>query len=147
MDIEAVVTRTEEGHAFVKVSENPGGCGRCHEEGGCSTGVLTQIFKRQSCREFRLPNDIGARQGDRVLVSLEDGATLKAALAVYMLPVVCVLAGAWIGTWLDGGRGSDLMATVGACAGFVVSLFLVGVYRRRHAAGTLGRPVLSQLIR
>ena len=146
MDIEAIVTRTEQDHVFVKVNEQPGGCGRCHESGGCSSGALTQIFRSRSCREFRLPNDIGAREGDKVMVSLADGVTLKAALAVYMLPVLCILLGAWVGTWLAGPAGSDRLATLGAVTGFVVSLVLVAVYRRRHAANAMGQPVLSRQI-
>lgn len=144
MDIEAIVTRTDQDHVFVKVNEQPGGCGRCHEEGGCSSGALTQIFRSRNCREFRLPNNIGARDGDKVMVSLADGVTLKAALAVYMLPVVCILLGAWLGTWLAGPSGSDRLATLGAVTGFIVSMVLVAVYRRRHAANAMAQPVLSR---
>lgn len=145
MDIEAIVTRSEQDHVFVKVNEKPGGCGRCHESGGCSSGALTQIFRRHGCREFRLRNDIGARVGDKVKVSLADGVTLQASLVVYLLPVLCILVGAWIGTWLAGESGSDALATTGAIAGFLLSLVLVALYRRRHAANVLAQPVLSRI--
>lgn len=144
MDIEAIVTGLDRDHALIKVSENPGGCGRCGEPGGCSTGVLTQIFRKQSCQIFRVPNDIGAREGDKVMVSVADGVTLQTALAVYFVPVLLVILGAWIGTALAPENAGDARALIGAGLGLVVSLVFLGWYKQRQAGLGHSQPVLTR---
>ena len=45
MDQEAIVARVEGDHAYVEVGgTGGGGCGRCHETGGCQSGGLGQLF-------------------------------------------------------------------------------------------------------
>lgn len=144
MEIDAIVSRTEEGFAYVKINEKPGGCGRCHESGGCASGALTQVFKRQECREFRLPNDIGAHPGETVRVSLPDGMTLRAAFWVYVLPLLGLLLGAGWGAWLDAGRG-DLRTLLGALSGFALAILFAILYRRRHQGG-VSQPSLSRIL-
>ena len=142
MEMQAEVTAVEEGYVLVKVSEHGGGCGRCNEAGGCNSGVLTQVFGRKSCRIFRLENSIGARAGERVVVSLGDGITLKTALAVYMVPVLLLILGAGLGTWM--GAGGDLRAGLGAGLGLAAGVGFVALFRRRMAADGTSLPVLTR---
>ena len=142
MEMQAEVTAVDGGYVLVKVSEHGGGCGRCNEAGGCNSGVLTQVFGRKSGRVFRLENSIGARAGDRVVVSLGDGVTLTTALVVYMIPVLLLILGAWLGTWLGGGE--DLPAGLGAGLGFLMALGFVALFRQRMAADGASLPVLAR---
>ncbi|MDD5296172.1 MAG: SoxR reducing system RseC family protein [Rhodocyclaceae bacterium] len=142
MEMNAEVLAVDKDHVLVKVSEHGGGCGRCNEAGGCNSGVLTQVFGRRAGREFRLENSIGARAGDRVVVSLGDGVTLKTALAVYMVPVLLVILGAGLGTWL--GAGDDLPAGLGAGLGLVTAIAFVAWFRGRMAADGSSHPVLAR---
>lgn len=141
MEMQAEVTAVEGTQVLVKVSEHGGGCGRCNEAGGCNSGVLTQVFGRRAGREFRLENRIGAAIGDRVVVSLQDGITLKTSLAVYMVPVVLVILGAALGTGLGAG---DLGAGLGAGLGLAAALAFVALFRRRMAADDASHPILAR---
>ncbi|THF60887.1 SoxR reducing system RseC family protein [Pseudothauera rhizosphaerae] len=111
IEARAVVLRIEGDQAWVRVTEQAGGCGRCDEPGGCRSVRITQLFK--PAREtFRLSNGIGAQPGDAVRICMNDGAPLRAALASYGLGAVLVVAGASLAA-LGGGDGAVLAGALG----------------------------------
>lgn len=99
------------------VEPEQGGCGRCHEEGGCGGQNLTQVFC-SSPKVYRVANAVGAVPGDRVLVAIADGGIRRSANLAYGLPLLAVLAGGVLGQ-LGGG---DLGAIFGALAGLLGAL-------------------------
>ena len=115
MRVAGVVQRVEAGLAWVEV-ESAGGCGRCHEPGGCGGVNIVRPLDGKA-KVFRLPNDVGAAPGDRVGVVIEDGLALKAAMLAYGLPVLSVLAGAAMGTALSVPGREDLGAVLGVLCG------------------------------
>lgn len=140
MDQEAVVTRIEGKHAYVEVSGAGQGCGRCHESDGCQSGILTRLF-RQETREYRIRNTIGARPGERVIVSVAAGTTLRAALLAYLVPVTLLLCGAFAGTALSGAADADSGALLGALSGLALG-WVTAYAIRRTPAGEVMQPVL-----
>jgi sigma-E factor negative regulatory protein RseC len=130
MDQEAIVARVEGDHAYVEVGgTGGGGCGRCHETGGCQSGVLGQLFNSKP-RQFCIANRIGAIPGERVVVALADGATLRAALLTYALPVLSILLGA-----------ATASTAMGALAGLAIGV-LAGLTLRRTRIGKIVEPVI-----
>ena len=144
MDSAAVVTRLEGTDAVVELLRAAGGCGRCHEAGGCGGGssVIGQMF-RPSCRTFRLPNSIGAQPGDQVLVRMGEGQVLRVALAVYLLPVVLLVAGAFAALALSAHPG-DGEALIGGGTGLASGIALLAAFQARERR--LGRlqPILAR---
>jgi len=141
MDQEAIVARVEGEHAYVEVGGAGGGCGRCHETGGCQSGVLGQLFNSKP-RQFRIANRIGAIPGDRVVVIVAEGATLRAALLTYVLPVLSILLGAAAGTALGEAAGNnDASTAMGALAGLAIGV-LAGLTLRRARIGNIAEPVI-----
>lgn len=138
MDQEVIVTRVEGDHAYVEVGAT--GCGHCHETGGCQSGILGQIFSRKP-RQFRIANRIGAEPGERVVVRLADGETLRAALLTYVLPVLSLLLGAIAGTALGEAGNNDASAALGALAGLAGGV-LAGLTLRRSRIGKITEPVI-----
>jgi sigma-E factor negative regulatory protein RseC len=137
MEQEAVVARVEGDLALIEVGGVAGGCGRCHEAGGCQSGLLTRLFRPEP-KLYSIVNSIGARPGDRVVVRVRDGATLRAAALAYVLPVLFLIGGAALGTAL-GGAG-DGAAALGALLGLGIGI-AAAAGLRRGGAGT-DRPVL-----
>ena len=74
--------------------------------------------------EFALPLMPGIKVGDRVRISIPDGAPLRLALASYGLGVLLLLAGAGLGGLSGDGAAADLHAALGACAGLIVAVFI-----------------------
>ncbi|ATE59774.1 Fis family transcriptional regulator [Thauera sinica] len=116
MEAFARVQRIEGDRLWLKVNDAGGGCGRCDEPGGCRSVRIAHAFGRRA-DEFALPSYDGARVGDRVRISISDGAPLKAALCSYGLGAVLLVAGAAAGTALAAAGAADLPAAAGAVAG------------------------------
>ena len=144
MEIEATVSRVEGAHAFVRVDNPTGGCGRCNDAGGCASGLLGRPFRRE-CRIFRLPNNIGAQPGDRVLVTIADGAALRAAVLVYLLPALLLVAGSVLGAAIAGQQGADLAAYGGGGIGVAIAVAL-GIFHGAGRRDTRFQPTLRRRI-
>lgn len=106
--------------ALVEVEQ--GGCGRCHEEGGCGGQQLTQMFC-SSPKTYRVKNSVGAAIGDRVRVGIAPGSVRKTANLAYILPLTVAFAGAALGTILSGDAGGILGAIFGLVAAFAYIRF------------------------
>ena len=93
--------------------------GDCHKCSGCGAAKETIVFRAE--------NPIGAKAGDRVTVQSRSGPVLKAAVAVYLLPLALFFGGYAVGAAL-GVSG----ALVGGLA-FALSILLIAGYDRRVA--------------
>jgi sigma-E factor negative regulatory protein RseC len=127
--VRAVVREIQDGLALVEVEQ--GGCGRCHEKGGCGGQQLTQMFCGGP-KQYRVANDVGARIGDRVTVAVAAGSIRKSANLAYILPLTAAIAGAVLGMPLGGDPG----AMIGAVAGLILAF----LYIRRKGARRVDDP-------
>lgn len=125
----AKVLRVESGRAWLRVSDAGGGCGRCDEPGGCRSVQITQAFGLPKAA-FVLPTRLALQVGDMVVISIPDGAPLKAALASYGLGVGLLVVGAAAGTWLSTRETADLAAGLGGIAGLVLAVIFNRVLLR-----------------
>lgn len=122
-----VVTRVEDGHVWIEVSQ--AGCGQCAGEGACGSGLLGL---RARPRAYRLPNTLDARVGDAVMVSVAHGDVLKGALLAYAMPLALGLLAAAAATRLGGG---DWQAAVGLLAGIGAGWLLLRLLPRAREPG------------
>ena len=123
--VRAIVRELDADGALVEVEQ--GGCGRCHEQGGCGGQSLTRMFCSEP-KKYRVVNDAGAVVGDRVVVAIAAGSVRKSANLGYVLPLTATIAGAVLGMQL----GEDPGAMLGAVAGLLLSFLYVG---RRTTTG------------
>ncbi|GAB2903404.1 hypothetical protein GCM10027046_36000 [Uliginosibacterium flavum] len=114
MQSEGVVTRIDGARAYVKVMR-AGGCGRCHEAGGC--GGVNQDESR--AQEFLVMNSFGANVGQQVRLEIPDGATVMAALLAYGLPLLALVLGAAAASFV---WQTDLAAALGAASGLMLAV-------------------------
>lgn len=117
---EAVVARIDGGFALVELCSDAS-CGQCGSRHACGVSM----DDGRGPKLFRLPNTIGAKAGDRVMLTVPAGAVFKAAALSYLLPVMASLVGAVAGTAWQGDLGALLGAGLGLVAGLVV-LRMVG---------------------
>ncbi|MEN9479576.1 MAG: hypothetical protein RLZZ298_971 [Pseudomonadota bacterium] len=108
--VRATVRTLDGDEALVEVEQ--GGCGRCHEEGGCGGQQLTQMFC-SGPKYYRVANPHGAQVGDQVTVAIAAGTVRKTANLAYGLPLTVTIAGAAIGTQINGDAGAMLGAMLG----------------------------------
>ena len=93
--------------------------GDCHKCSGCGAAKESILFKAQ--------NPIGAGRGDLVNVRSETGPVLKAAVVLYMLPLVLFFAGYALGAALK------LPGALFGGLAFVLSIVLIVMYDRHLA--------------
>jgi sigma-E factor negative regulatory protein RseC len=126
-EMPGLVLRTEDDFAYVEIAPRQAGCGRCHEVGGC--GADAGAGGSGGKRVYRLPNAIGVCSGDQVMLTVADGALLKASLYAYLLPIVLVIVGAAIGTTI-----SETAAVIAAGIGLAVGMVLTRYAQSRMLA-------------
>ncbi|MDR3055436.1 MAG: SoxR reducing system RseC family protein [Zoogloeaceae bacterium] len=124
----ARVVEVNAGDAYALVEVVGGGCGRCHEAGGCGGVHLAQALC-VTPRRFRVRNDAGAKVGALVTVALPAGSLRAHVTLAYVLPFAGLLGGALLG---------NLAGEVGALLGAACGLALAWGWARRtmvrHAA-------------
>ncbi len=125
--VRAIVREINQADALVEVEQ--GGCGRCHEAGGCGGQQLTRMFC-STAKTYRVANEIGARVGDRVTVAIAADSVRRSANLAYVLPLTATIAGALLGMLL----GDDPGAMLGGLAGLVLAF----LHARRRAAADTG---------
>ena len=104
-------------YALVRVDE--GGCGRCHEAGGCGGQRLEKMFCKTT-PIYRVRNPGGARIGERVTVAIEAGVVSRSAIQVYGFPLLALFAGAFGGLAVAGEPGAIAGFGLGLLAGWLV---------------------------
>ena len=93
--------------------------GDCHKCSGCGAAKEAILLTAE--------NPIGAGVGDLVSIQSETGPVLKAAVVLYMMPLVLFFAGYAIGAALD------LSGAITGSLAFVLSIVLIVLYDRRMA--------------
>ena len=106
----------DNGTAEVFIRRESACSGDCHKCSGCGAAKETVTVLAR--------NAIGARVGDRVMVSSDDKQLFSAMLVVYILPLVLLLAGYFAGLRLKIPTGLT------ALGGFVLGVVLILLYHR-----------------
>ena len=111
--------------ATVKLSDG-GGCGNCPSRDKCRDTGHMQM-------EVPIPPHIKLNVNDRVLLTFSDSPVAAMALLVYLLPLICLIAGAAIGNRLDDmyGTTSPIYALLVAAACFAAPLLAFRLFRRK----------------
>lgn len=133
----ATVVSVSEGEVWVRCDAQQA-CPRCAEGRGCGGGLLGGLL-RDRLRHVRAVGDAaGLAIGDRVVIGLAETTLLKAALAMYLLPLAGVVIGALLARYLVG--AGEAGTIVGAVAGFATALLLVRRYGARRVADPTFHP-------
>jgi len=96
-------------------------------------------------------NGLGAKQGDRVLVDLPKGASIRAAYILYGIPLLAFLVGLGLGALLGsavfGGGGTVILGLVFAFAFLALSFVLISrVYAPGSRASSRYRLTISKIL-
>lgn len=139
LETRAIIIQLDGAEAVVEAKQG-GGCGHCDSEKGC--GKAAQLFCSQP-RRFRVRNDINARIGEEVQVSVADGVLLRSAAIIYLLPLVLLLAGGLLGShWAGDVSHRDGYAAIGALLGLAAGFALVRLVTLRQRVLSPVQPVI-----
>lgn len=76
--------------------ELSGGCGRCHETGGCGGVSIAQPLCSKP-KTLLVPDRLGVQIGDKVLVAIPDRMLSQGVTRAYMIPLLLLFAGSILG--------------------------------------------------
>lgn len=136
-----------EGDDVLLQTQRQSTCGSCAVKSGCGTSVLAGIVG-QKVTQLKLPNTLGAKPGDEVLLGMAENALVAGSLLMYVLPLLLLLLGALAGEFVASHLGMDaeLMPIVGGALGFVLAIALVRALLHRTSTGMQMQPVMLRII-
>ncbi|GAB6908328.1 putative Positive regulator of sigma E, RseC/MucC [Desulfosarcina cetonica] len=124
-----VIETQDDGHAVV-MAEKEQGCGSCMALAQCHAGSAGHTQKTAAI------NQAGASVGDRVTLTVASGALLSRMAVLYLVPVMGMLAGAFLGTYASSAGGSDgrsiAFSLLGFLFGFAISVVISRIWSSRQ---------------
>jgi len=138
---EGVVIKISAGAAWVKTSKSSA-CKACSARASChSSGGGEEM-------EVEVINEVGARVGDRIVLSLATGSFLKATFLLYIFPILLLIAGAIIGqeTASYFGVNPSGLAAAAGFALFFAALLLVKIKANQLAKKNEYRPKIIKIL-
>lgn len=129
------------GHAWVACRRQVD-CARCAQGRGCGGGLLGRLLGDRLHKVRAATRDLPVSPGDRVLIGLDEDAVLRAAAAVYLVPLLGALGGGVAGAAVV--PGSEPAAIAAAAAGLLAGLGWARGYSRRHETDARFHPVVLE---
>lgn len=127
--------------ALVRVKEGSG-CEGCSGAGSCKAVSGERVLEAE--------NSVGAKPGQRVLISIGSGAFLKASFLVYMVPIIFLFIGAYVGgkvgPTLYPGLAMDYWQALTGATFLALSAGVIRLYDKRVKKGTGLRPVIVSVV-
>lgn len=123
-------------------------CGSCAAQKGCGHGLLNQISPGRRNIVRVLPGDCSTaecRVDDQVIISIPEEVILRGSIVAYVMPVVCMLAGAALAATLLRGN-EDVLAALGAIGGLAAGFALVRWHGLSHRDDQSFQPTLVEVV-
>jgi sigma-E factor negative regulatory protein RseC len=123
-------------------------CGNCSARKGCGHGVINRLADGRSGYVRVLPGEAGCGDcavDDQVRISIPEEVILRGSLVVYLVPLVCMLAGAVAAAQLFAGH-PDLSAAFGAGLGLALGFALVRWHAWYHRNDRNLQPTLVEVL-
>ena len=137
---EGVIERVFQQRAEVRIRKSSA-CANCESRDGCEILSGKEIL-------IEVANDLEAKVGDHVEISVSTGSLLKLSLLVYFVPIVALVIGASAGSlWAQSfGVGSTLASIVGG--GFLMGITFFILRKIDRAARDKGRyyPLMTRIL-
>ena len=123
-------------------------CGSCAARKGCGHGLLNRYTDGKRGYIRVLPGAKGLANcaiDDQVRISIPEDVILRGSLVVYVLPLLCMLGGAVLGSVFFEGRG-DALVILGAACGFGVGFALVRWHAWHHRDDRSLQPTFLEVV-
>jgi len=104
---EGIVQQVQTTKAFILINRSSA-CAGCHAQSACNPSEHKEMI-------VEAINDLHARVGDRVQISVPSGSLLKATFIVYFVPVLALVLGAIAGSKLAPSMQMDATLTSILC--------------------------------
>lgn len=125
-----LVTSVKDGTAQIHFLRGSA-CAHC---GACLTVGESEM-------EISLPNTLGAKEGDRVMVDLSPKRVVQASLLAYAVPLVLLIAGVLVGSRIADWAG--LVLGVAACG---LGYLILRIVEKKSAKKKSFQPTMTRIL-
>jgi sigma-E factor negative regulatory protein RseC len=122
------VVALEQGAVWVE-TVRVSACQSCSANKGCGHAVLDR-HRGGSRARIRALNDLPLAVDQAVVLGLPEGALMKSAVMVYLVPLLLLFIGALVGDAVTGPAGSG--AVIGGVSGLLFGFLLNRWYSQQH---------------
>ena len=139
---EGVVLRIDSDTAWVKTKKSKS----CE---GCSSKGFCHALGSQDEMEVEAINAAAGKVGDRVVLNFDTSSLLKASFLLYVFPIICMLAGAFVGMKLapEWNFDTSTFSAIGAFLFFGLSVLFVKSQGNRMAQKDAYRPKIIRILK
>lgn len=126
--------------AWVRTSRSSA-CESCTSKDSCHMGEGGMEM------EVEAINTASAKPGDKVLLRIKTGSFVKATFLLYIFPILCLIAGAFIGQHIAESKGGDpsVMAALVGFSGFAMSFIIIRLIDRMLSGNVNYKPEIIKI--
>jgi sigma-E factor negative regulatory protein RseC len=139
----AVVTQVNPGGDVVVKVRRAEACHSCSSKGACSAlgGKMEDLV-------LVVENNVGARLGDQVMLSMSESKVILASVVLYLVPALSLVLGAMIGWKLAPmwAMEADPASILGCAVGLGLGLVLTKIIGSRMSSGSKYKPRLTGIV-
>lgn len=142
----AKVLRTQGDEVAIEVRRQTA-CGSCSAKAGCGKSLLDNVFKIKPLL-LTIPNTIGARENDDVIVGLNESAILQASFYLYFFPLFMMMIFAIAAGYLLSNQNSEIFTIVAAVIGLLAGSRMSSIIlnRKEKNKSEFFQPTLIKII-
>ncbi len=119
-------------------------CGGCQQKAGCATHAVGSVLK---AKPVPVDNGLALSVGDQVIVAIDESLLLRAAVLLYLAPLVALFVGAGLAdSLLADNSHADLWQAGSAIGCFLLSLGLINKTQHLFMFNHCGRPVVVKKV-
>ena len=128
------VVAVESGAGWIETIRHTA-CQSCSARKGCGHSLMDSQRAGARARVRAMSDDATLACGDQVVVGIPEGALVRGAVMLYLMPLVLMFLAALLGAALPAGPlpGGDLSAPLGV-AGLVIGFLINRWYSHTHAS-------------
>lgn len=137
-----------DGENVVVESVRKSACSGCGAKDGCGTNVLATLFDKTSENpRLTLKNTVGAKEGEKVVIGVDERVVIKSSFFVYIVPVLSMIFFASIGVIIAKhiGLTSDNSSMILGIFGLLLGFGWLFLYSKRLATEKQYQPVLLRI--
>jgi sigma-E factor negative regulatory protein RseC len=137
---QGIIEKTMDGKAIVRIRRRSS-CAGCGSRGNC------EISNKETLVEVL--NDISAKAGDYVELTIPEGAVLKLSLLVYILPIIGLIIGAFLGEEAAKQLRVDtpVLSVMGGAMLMVITFFFLRRLDRKSGLDKKYQPRIRRIIK
>ncbi len=144
---QGIVFKTTPSTVWIK-TERGEMCESCDSKDTCGGGC-TLLSSTLTELEIEVPNHIGARNGDKVLLSMDSSSVITLSLMAYIVPIIALILGAFLGEKISFFLGTDknICSIIFGVTSLALSILAVRATSKKISKTNKYQPTITKILK